>query len=76
MATIAELQTRLAAYKAAELEILTRGQAYSTHEIRKDRGNLETIQKMISSLESQISTKEKNAAGTGSNTVVFESPTT
>jgi len=81
MATNAEklksLNTRLDAYRAAELKILTLGQSYSVHDISKDRGRLEWIQKAIAAMESQISAIEANMSGDSQgHTVVFGRPTT
>lgn len=56
MATLSELQTELAEYKAARTAILTGAQEYSTRAGGTvKRGDLATIIKEIKRLESEIS---------------------
>lgn len=64
MATLTELQERLAAYKAAELKILETGQAYTIGSQQYTRANLGQIQAMIRTLEQQIATHPE-ASGNG-----------
>jgi hypothetical protein len=58
MATLAELQQRLAAYQQAEQDVLLKGQSYEIpgpDGSRKfTRANLETLQGMIKVLEQDI----------------------
>jgi hypothetical protein len=56
MATLTELQERLALYKAAEQRILETGQAYTLGGQQYTRANLGQIQAMIRTLEQQITT--------------------
>ena len=69
MPTLAELQTRLAAYMTAEEKILTGGQAYTMESSgsgrSNTRANLAQIQSMIRELQQQIATHPDNTAGGG-----------
>lgn len=56
MATLPELQERLAAYRAAELKILETNQAYTIGSQQFTRANLGQVQAMIRTLEQQIAT--------------------
>ncbi|NCD13694.1 MAG: hypothetical protein EOL92_00490 [Bacteroidia bacterium] len=66
MATLAELQTRLASYYTAEQKILESGQAYSVGSGSGDRANtradLGKIQSAIRSLEQQIAMHPENTS--------------
>ena len=54
MASLTELQTRLAAYQAAETEVLTGGQSYAVDGQQFSRANLLQIQTAIRDLENRI----------------------
>ena len=66
MATLPELQTRLASYYAAEAKILEGGQSYSVGSAGGDRANtradLGKIQTAIRSLEQQIAMHPDNTS--------------
>jgi len=67
MATLAELEQRLAAYRQAETDVLTRGQSYEIPgpdgASKFTRANLADLQKTIQKLEKDIS--EATARGQG-----------
>lgn len=65
MPTLAELQERLAAYKAAELSILNGHQSYSVGSMTFARANLAQVQAMIRTLEQQIATHPDNTTTSG-----------
>lgn len=65
MPTLAELQERLAAYRAAELTILQGHQAYTVGSQTFTRANLGQVQAMIRSLEQQIATHPDNTSSGG-----------
>lgn len=69
MPTLAELQTRLAAYMTAEEKILTNGQSYSMESSgsgrSNTRANLAQIQSMIRDLQQQIAIHPDNTIGGG-----------
>jgi hypothetical protein len=51
---IEQMETRLEAYRAAELAILSGAQSYSINNRTLTRANLETINKMIRQLEGDL----------------------
>ncbi|WP_285906791.1 hypothetical protein [Pseudodesulfovibrio pelocollis] len=59
MATVAELETRLTAYRAAETAILTRGQSVSVDGDSFTLANLDQIQREIERLESRIAAAKR-----------------
>ena len=67
MATLTELEQRLAAYRQAELDVLTKGQSYEIPgpdgSRRFSRASLADLQKMIKALELDIS--DATARGQG-----------
>jgi hypothetical protein len=63
MATLAEIQARLTLYRAAEMAILTGGQAIGQGNRSLTRADLPVVQKMIAQLELQ----EAELAGTVNN---------
>ena len=67
MATLAELEQRLAAYRQAEIDVLTKGQSYEIpgpDGSRKfSRASLADLQKMIQKLEKDISEATARSQG-------------
>ena len=67
MAPIAEIEQRLAAYRQAELEVLSNGQSYELpgpDGLRKfTRADLEKIQRMIKLLEQDLSEAQARSQG-------------
>lgn len=60
MATLTELQERLALYKQAETAILTGAQEYQVGKRRLTRANLAEVQRAIADLEMRISSVGNN----------------
>ena len=67
MATLAELQAELAAYKAAETAILTGAQSYTISGRSLTRGNLRDIQAKIAEIEARVDRKTRSDAGESMN---------
>lgn len=67
MATLAELQAELAAYKAAETAIISGAQSYSVSGRTITRGNLADIQNKIRELEARVDRKARIDGGEAMN---------
>lgn len=70
MATVAEIQERLALYKAAEKAILTGGQEYRIEQQTMTRADLAAIQQEIRHLESQLASAQQ-AGSFGHSVAIF-----
>ena len=63
MATLAELQAELAAYKAAETAIIGGAQSYTVSGRSLTRGSLTAIQDKIRELEARVDRKARQESG-------------
>ncbi|MFN6339684.1 MAG: hypothetical protein ACK41W_13310 [Cyanobacteriota bacterium] len=78
MATLTELEQRLAAYRQAELDVLTKGQSYEIPgpdgSRRFSRASLADLQRMIQALELDISRATALGQGTPRRRVLVPYP--